>query len=47
MAFVASFLAFLITVLFMFALRPIAKAVGLVDAAKGRKRKGEHDNGPA
>lgn len=41
MAVIASFLALLITVLFMFALRPIAKAVGLVDVPKGHKRNGE------
>src|SRR3954469_24996264 len=35
---VAAFLAFVVTVLFMFALRPVAIAIGLVDVPGGRKR---------
>jgi len=38
MSFVAAFLSFIITVLFMLALRPVALAVGLVDVPGGRKR---------
>ena len=37
---VAAFLSFVVTVLFMFALRPVAFAVGLVDIPGGRKRHG-------
>lgn len=37
---VAAFLSFVVTVLFMFALRPVAIAVGLVDVPGGRKRHG-------
>ena len=37
---VAAFLSFIVTVLFMFALRPLAIAVGLVDVPGGRKRHG-------
>jgi UDP-GlcNAc:undecaprenyl-phosphate/decaprenyl-phosphate GlcNAc-1-phosphate transferase len=35
---VTSFLSFIVTVVFMFALRPVAVAVGLVDIPGGRKR---------
>jgi UDP-GlcNAc:undecaprenyl-phosphate/decaprenyl-phosphate GlcNAc-1-phosphate transferase len=38
MTIVASFLSFIVTVVFMFALRPVATAVGLVDIPGGRKR---------
>lgn len=38
MAIVAAFLSFVVTVVFMFALRPVAVAVGLVDVPGGRKR---------
>ena len=38
MAIVAAFLSFIVTVVFMFALRPVAIAVGLVDIPGGRKR---------
>ncbi|MDH3266987.1 MAG: undecaprenyl/decaprenyl-phosphate alpha-N-acetylglucosaminyl 1-phosphate transferase [Gammaproteobacteria bacterium] len=41
MALIGAFLAFLITVLFMFVLRPMSVAVGLVDIRKGHKRNGE------
>jgi UDP-N-acetylmuramyl pentapeptide phosphotransferase/UDP-N-acetylglucosamine-1-phosphate transferase len=34
------FLAFVVTVVFLFALRPLAVAVGLVDIPGGRKRHG-------
>ena len=37
---VATFLGFIVTVLFMFALRPVAMAVRLVDVPAGRKRHG-------
>jgi UDP-GlcNAc:undecaprenyl-phosphate/decaprenyl-phosphate GlcNAc-1-phosphate transferase len=37
---VAAFLSFIVTVLFMFALRPVAFAFGLVDVPGGRKRHG-------
>jgi UDP-GlcNAc:undecaprenyl-phosphate GlcNAc-1-phosphate transferase len=37
---VATFLSFIVTVLFMFALRPVAMAVLLVDVPAGRKRHG-------
>jgi len=37
---VATFLSFMVTVLFMFALRPVALAVGLIDVPGGRKRHG-------
>jgi UDP-GlcNAc:undecaprenyl-phosphate GlcNAc-1-phosphate transferase len=37
---VAAFLSFVVTVLFMFALRPVAFAIGLVDVPGGRKRHG-------
>jgi UDP-GlcNAc:undecaprenyl-phosphate/decaprenyl-phosphate GlcNAc-1-phosphate transferase len=37
---VAAFLSFIVTVLFMFALRPVALAVRLVDVPGGRKRHG-------
>ena len=37
---VAVFLAFVVTVLFMFVLRPLAFAVGLVDIPGGRKKHG-------
>src|SRR5688572_10302540 len=37
---VAAFLSFIVTVLFMFALRPVALAIGLVDIPGGRKRHG-------
>ncbi len=37
---VAIFFGFIVTVLFMFALRPVAVAVGLVDVPAGRKRHG-------
>lgn len=37
---IAAFLAFVVTVLFMFVLRPLAIAVGLVDVPGGRKRHG-------
>jgi UDP-GlcNAc:undecaprenyl-phosphate GlcNAc-1-phosphate transferase len=37
---IAAFLAFVVTVLFMFALRPLAIAVGLIDIPGGRKRHG-------
>jgi UDP-GlcNAc:undecaprenyl-phosphate GlcNAc-1-phosphate transferase len=40
MAAVAAFFGFVVTVLFMFALRPFAFAVGLVDVPGGRKRHG-------
>jgi UDP-GlcNAc:undecaprenyl-phosphate GlcNAc-1-phosphate transferase len=36
----AAFLSFIVTVLFMFVLRPVALAVGLVDIPGGRKRHG-------
>src|SRR5215471_21512957 len=36
----AVFLTFVVTVVFMFVLRPIASAVGLVDVPGGRKRHG-------
>jgi|KBSSwiStaDraftv2_1062776.scaffolds.fasta_scaffold112056_2 UDP-GlcNAc:undecaprenyl-phosphate GlcNAc-1-phosphate transferase len=35
---VAAFLGFVVTVVFMFALRPVAMAIGLVDVPAGRKR---------
>ena len=38
MVFVPAFLSFVITVVFLFALRPLAVAVGLVDVPGGRKR---------
>jgi UDP-GlcNAc:undecaprenyl-phosphate GlcNAc-1-phosphate transferase len=38
MTIVTSFLSFIVTVVFMFALRPVAVAVGLVDIPGGRKR---------
>jgi UDP-GlcNAc:undecaprenyl-phosphate GlcNAc-1-phosphate transferase len=38
MSIVAVFLSFIVTVVFMFALRPVAIAVGLVDIPGGRKR---------
>ena len=38
MSIVAAFLSFVVTVVFMFALRPVAIAVGLVDIPGGRKR---------
>jgi UDP-GlcNAc:undecaprenyl-phosphate GlcNAc-1-phosphate transferase len=38
MTVVAAFLSFIVTVVFMFALRPVAIAVGLVDIPGGRKR---------
>lgn len=38
MALVSSFLAFVTTIAFMFSLRPVAVAVGLVDVPGGRKR---------
>ena len=38
MAFVTAFLSFVVTVVFMFALRPVAIAIGLVDVPGGRKR---------
>jgi UDP-GlcNAc:undecaprenyl-phosphate/decaprenyl-phosphate GlcNAc-1-phosphate transferase len=38
MTIVAAFLSFIVTVVFMFALRPVAVAVGLVDIPGGRKR---------
>ena len=41
MALAGAFLAFVVTVLFMFALRPIAEATSLVDVRKGHKRNGE------
>ena len=37
---VGAFLSFIVTVLFMFALRPVATAFGLVDVPGGRKRHG-------
>src|SRR5690349_2710139 len=37
---VAAFLSFIVTVLFMFALRPVALAAGLVDVPGGRKKHG-------
>jgi UDP-GlcNAc:undecaprenyl-phosphate/decaprenyl-phosphate GlcNAc-1-phosphate transferase len=37
---IAAFLSFLVTVLFMFALRPVAFSVRLVDVPGGRKRQG-------
>jgi UDP-GlcNAc:undecaprenyl-phosphate/decaprenyl-phosphate GlcNAc-1-phosphate transferase len=40
MAFVAAFLTFVVTVVFLFALRPLADAVGLVDVPGGRKKHG-------
>src|SRR5690606_6775736 len=40
MAIVGAFLAFIVTVVFLFALRPVAVAVGLVDLPGGRKRHG-------
>jgi UDP-GlcNAc:undecaprenyl-phosphate GlcNAc-1-phosphate transferase len=40
MAVIAALLAFVVTILFMFALRPVATAVGLVDVPGGRKRHG-------
>lgn len=40
MAIQGEFLAFIITVVFMFSLRPVATAVGLVDLPGGRKRHG-------
>src|SRR5688572_8630212 len=38
---VDAFLSFVVTVLFMFALRPVAIAAGLVDVPGGRKRHGQ------
>ena len=38
---VAAFLSFIVTVLFMFALRPVALAFGLVDIPGGRKKHGD------
>jgi UDP-GlcNAc:undecaprenyl-phosphate GlcNAc-1-phosphate transferase len=38
---VAAFLSFVVTVLFMFALRPVALAFGLVDVPGGRKKHGD------
>jgi UDP-GlcNAc:undecaprenyl-phosphate/decaprenyl-phosphate GlcNAc-1-phosphate transferase len=38
MTIVTSFLAFIVTIVFMFALRPVAVALGLVDIPGGRKR---------
>lgn len=38
MTIVAAFLSFIVTIVFMFALRPVAVAVGLVDIPGGRKR---------
>lgn len=38
MTFATAFLSFIVTVVFMFALRPVAIAVGLVDIPGGRKR---------
>src|SRR5688572_24902682 len=38
MTIVTSFLSLIVTVVFMFALRPVAVAVGLVDIPGGRKR---------
>jgi UDP-GlcNAc:undecaprenyl-phosphate GlcNAc-1-phosphate transferase len=38
MTIVTAFLSFIVTVVFMFALRPVAVAVGLVDIPGGRKR---------
>jgi UDP-GlcNAc:undecaprenyl-phosphate/decaprenyl-phosphate GlcNAc-1-phosphate transferase len=38
MTIVGAFLAFIVTVLFIFALRPVAEEVGLVDVPGGRKR---------
>ncbi|HUQ50930.1 MAG TPA: MraY family glycosyltransferase [Gammaproteobacteria bacterium] len=38
MTVVTSFLSFIVTIVFMFALRPVAVAVGLVDIPGGRKR---------
>ncbi len=38
MTIVGTFLSFIVTVVFMFALRPVAVAVGLVDIPGGRKR---------
>lgn len=40
MTLVGAFLAFVVTVVFMFALRPVAAAIGLVDVPGGRKRHG-------
>lgn len=40
MAIVGALLAFFVTILFMFALRPVAAAAGLVDVPGGRKRHG-------
>lgn len=40
MTLVAAFLAFIVTALFMFVLRPVADAMGLVDLPGGRKRHG-------
>jgi UDP-GlcNAc:undecaprenyl-phosphate GlcNAc-1-phosphate transferase len=40
MTMITVFLAFVVTVLFLFALRPLAMAVGLVDIPGGRKRHG-------
>lgn len=40
MTVVGVFLAFIVTVVFLFALRPVAVAVGLVDVPGGRKRHG-------
>jgi UDP-GlcNAc:undecaprenyl-phosphate GlcNAc-1-phosphate transferase len=40
MAVVGGFIAFVITVLFLFALRPVATAAGLVDLPGGRKKHG-------
>jgi UDP-GlcNAc:undecaprenyl-phosphate/decaprenyl-phosphate GlcNAc-1-phosphate transferase len=37
---VAAFLSFVVTVLFMFALRPVALAAGLIDVPGGRKKHG-------
>src|SRR5688572_10186289 len=38
MTIVTSFLSFILTIVFMFALHPLAVAVGLVDIPGGRKR---------
>src|SRR4029077_20085825 len=40
MTLVAAFLTFIVTVVFMFVLRPVASAIGLVDVPGGRKRHG-------
>jgi UDP-GlcNAc:undecaprenyl-phosphate GlcNAc-1-phosphate transferase len=40
MTIIGALLAFVVTILFMFALRPVAAAVGLVDIPGGRKRHG-------